>query len=92
MSLLNDGMLLLVIGMGTVFLFLGIMVVWITFSSKILAGFSHLLPELEKETRRAPAAKAAAPTAAAEEDQAVLLAVITAAVHRYRAERGSAAS
>jgi len=82
MNLLGDGILLMVVGMGAVFLFLVIMVLWITFSSRILSNFAHLLPE----TSTAPAPKRAPAKPAAEEDS-TLLAVITAAIHKHRSRR-----
>jgi sodium pump decarboxylase gamma subunit len=77
MTLLVDGVLLAVVGMGTVFAFLTIMVYWISFSSKILSRFAHLLPEQEQPVKKAPAPKK-------QEDSGALLAVIGAAVKRYR--------
>jgi sodium pump decarboxylase gamma subunit len=78
MTLLVDGVLLAVVGMGTVFAFLTIMVCWISFSSKILSRFAHLLPEQEQP------AKKAAPASQKQEDSGALLAVIGAAIKRYR--------
>jgi len=86
MKLLVDGLMLMVLGMGTVFLFLGIMVAWIGFSSRILARFSHLLPDQEPAPARKPQAKKALATG--REDDATLVAVVSAAISRYRADRG----
>ncbi|MBT3289864.1 MAG: OadG family protein [Victivallales bacterium] len=80
-DLLRNGLLLMVIGMGTVFSFLTIMVVCIQISAKFAAKFAHLLPEEEKKPR---AKKKAAVKPQATEDEGVLLAVISAAVHKYR--------
>ena len=66
-----------------VFLFLCIMIVWIVLSSKISARFEHLLPEPQAAPVRRPAA---APAAAG--NSGPVAAVIAAAIHRYRAERG----
>ncbi len=85
MNLLGDGLILMVVGMGAVFVFLSIMVSWITLSAKMLARFEHVLPEAPVAK---PAAKKAAPKATAS-DQGVLTAVIAAAIHKYRAERAS---
>ena len=80
-DLLRNGLLLMVIGMGTVFSFLTIMVVCIQISAKFAAKFAHLLPEDEKKPRTKKKV-AAQPQAA--EDEGVLLAVIGAAVRKYR--------
>lgn len=85
MELLLDGLLLMVLGMGAVFAFLGVMVCVMVLSARIVSGFSHLLPE-----RKLPAkpARKAPPASAAPTGDGVLLAVIAAAVRRYRDERG----
>lgn len=80
-DLLRNGLLLMVIGMGTVFAFLTLMVICIQFSAKLAAKFAHLLPEEEKKKPKAK--KPAAPKAAAEDDGA-LVAVLTAAVAKHR--------
>ena len=82
MTLIYNGLLLMVVGMGTVFLFLSIMVFCIGASSKISARFAHLIPE--KEPPKRSKAKAKAKPAAPE--NAVLVAVMAAAVQRYRSE------
>jgi oxaloacetate decarboxylase gamma subunit len=79
-DLLRNGLLLMIIGMGTVFAFLSIMVVCINISAKVAAKFAHLLPEEAKKPRPK---KAAAKPKATEDDGAVL-AVVSAAVAKYR--------
>jgi len=80
-DLLRNGLLLMVIGMGTVFSFLTVMVLCILLSAKLAAKFSHLLPEEEKKKPKAK--KAVAPKAPAEDDGA-LVAVLSAAVAKHR--------
>jgi oxaloacetate decarboxylase gamma subunit len=82
MESIDNGLLLLVIGMGTVFVFLSIMVIAIEVSSRVCARYAHLIPETsagKTQKKRPPKAK---------EDDGILLAVVTAAVHRYRREHG----
>jgi oxaloacetate decarboxylase gamma subunit len=79
-DLLRNGLLLMVIGMGTVFAFLTVMVVCIKISAKLAAKFAHLLPEEEKK----PRAKKSAPKAKAAGDDGAVLAVVSAAVRKYR--------
>jgi len=85
-DLLKNGLLLMAIGMGTVFAFLTVMVLCIQLSAKVTARFAHLIPEPEKKKPKAkkPAAPAAAPAAG---DEGALVAVLTAAVAKYRAGR-----
>jgi oxaloacetate decarboxylase gamma subunit len=71
-SLLMEGVTLMLLGMGIVFAFLILLV----FSMRAM---SWLAGRLEARHRPAPVPPAASP------DPAELVAVITAAVHRYRA-------
>ena len=79
MELLVNGLLLMLVGMGTVFAFLGLMVFCIYGLARVVEPFSHLLPETAT-VRKPP--RPTGPVADAGDDD--LLAVITAAVHRYR--------
>ncbi len=84
MNLLLDGLLLMLVGMGTVFVFLAVMVGWIELSSKILARLGHWLP-IEAPTP--PARKKALPKPeSVSEDEHTLVAVIASAVQKYRSE------
>lgn len=74
-SLVSEGLNLMVYGMGFVFVFLTLLVFVTTMMSKLVNKF---LPEPIVEQK----AKASAPQAAANNDE--LLAVLTAAVHKYR--------
>ena len=87
MQIVINGLMLTVLGMGTVFAFLTIMVIATDISSKYASKLSHLLPDPQpaKPKRKA---KAKAPAAAADEDDGVLLALVTGAIHRYRCEHG----
>lgn len=84
MNLLLDGLVLMVVGMGTVFVFLVLMVFWITLSSRILSRYSHLVPEREESSAPKPAS---APGGAGEDE--TLVAVISAAINQYRAQHRS---
>lgn len=76
MDLLMQGIVLMVIGMATVFAFLVLMIVAMNGSAAFFSKFSHLFPE---EPVAAPKAKAAAA------DPVVGIAVALAAI---RAKRG----
>lgn len=84
MNALNDGLLLMALGMGTVCAFLAIMSLWIGFSSRLLARSSD----------GADAAGSPAPLAGTDpqaqdfiQNPGTLIAVLSAAIERYRAER-----
>ena len=74
-SLISEGLNLMVYGMGFVFVFLTLLVIVTALMSKLVNKF---LPEPIVE----PKAKASAPQTAGNSDE--LLAVLTAAVHKYR--------
>jgi len=80
-TVLADGLLLMFIGMGTVLIFLLIMSGWIALSSKF---FSR--PRELAYGARAGQAPTPSATPEAGPDRSVLLAVITAAIQRYRSE------
>ncbi len=79
LNLLGDGLVLLVLGLGMVFAFLTIMVGMMTLTARILSRFSHLFPP-----DAPPPRKSAAPRSKTDDKQ--LIAVLTAAVRRYRSE------
>ncbi len=76
-TLLQQGVELMIFGMGTVFVFLALLVVVTTAMSSLLQRFLPAKP-IEPAVTRMPA-QAAAPV----EDQQ-LMAVLSAAVHKYR--------
>ena len=81
--MIADGIKLMITGMGVVFLFLGLMVVVILATAKLLAPIAGILeekPAQAKANRRQPKGKAAPENGAETE------AVIAAAVHQYRKE------
>lgn len=78
MSLLGDGLVLLVLGMGMVFVFLALMVGMMTVSAKFIAKYAHLFPE-----EPVPAPKKRTPKSTTADDTD-LIAVLSAAIHRYR--------
>ena len=77
--MISDGIILMFAGMGTVFLFLSLMVVVMQGASALLGRYTHLIPEEAPQSKRAPQAMAAA---AGYESQRI--AVILAAVKAYR--------
>ena len=80
MQVLYVGLLLTVLGMGTVFTFLAIMVGCVAASGKLLPRFAHLMPEKAAPRRRRPAP--VTPPAAVD----ALIPVIAAAIHRHLEE------
>jgi oxaloacetate decarboxylase gamma subunit len=78
-QIINQGVELMLYGMGTVVLFLAVLVVATGAMSRLLARY---LPEAEPVTTPPPQR-----TARAAQPDAELVAVITAAVHRHRAKR-----
>ncbi|MDT8389848.1 MAG: OadG family protein [Lentisphaeria bacterium] len=86
MSLLVDGLKLMVVGMGMVFAFLVIMIFWVMLSAKISAKFAHLLPDDVKPAPRRKKSPATKP-AAGSSDQSTVAAAVSAAVQAYRADR-----
>lgn len=68
-----DGVKLMVIGMGTVFVFLTLMVILMSLLSKVLAPFAHIF---EQET-------AAPKRSASKESGKDVIAAIAAAIHMH---------
>lgn len=78
-NLLSEGLTLMIFGMGFVFVFLTLLV----FVTKTMSSLvNKYFPEAAPVAKPKPAAKAAAPAAAGNNDE--LVAVMTAAVHKYR--------
>lgn len=75
--MLIDGLKLMVVGMGTVFLFLALMVLTISIAAKILAPFAGVLE---------PKTEPARPSQGRKSERESLVAAITAAVAAYRDE------
>ena len=73
MELLKQGVVLLVSGMGIVFIFLVILVLVTTGASKIVPKFNHILPDEAPKKKPAPAA-----AKATDDDLAVALAIAVA--------------
>ena len=78
-QIINQGVELMLYGMGTVVLFLALLVVATGVMSRLLARY---LPEAEPVAAPPPQR-----TAHPAQPDAELVAVITAAVHRHRAKR-----
>lgn len=71
-ELIKQGVVLLVAGMGIVFLFLAVLVLVTTLSAKIIPRFSYLLPDETPRKSPAPAARAGG------DDAAIALAIAVA--------------
>ena len=90
--MLTDGLILMVMGMGTVFVFLTLMVLIINVTHKILKPFEHLLEEpapkkpASRKRKPAPAPTPAAPVPHQQAEDNSLFAAIASAVHKYREE------
>jgi len=84
MNALNDGLLLMALGMGTVSAFLVIMSLWIGVSSRLLARFSD---RADAPASPAPAVGSTPAAPDSLQNQGALVAVLSAAIERYRAER-----
>ncbi len=81
-NLLSEGLELMVFGMGFVFVFLTLLVYMTGLMSKLVTKYAPA-PEPTPSKKRKPAAAAASASAtAADNDE--LVAVISAAVHKYR--------
>ena len=79
-NLLSEGLELMLFGMGTVFVFLAVLVVVTSLMSFIVQRFFPDAPE----PTLAPTPR---PTNAAASNDEQLLAVITAAVHKFRSRK-----
>ena len=78
-ELLLSGAKLMVFGMGTVYLFLALLVWVIGLNSKLIQRFST-----ESSTQPHHPAHTVPPDTAAEEDDAELVAAISAAIHHHQ--------
>jgi oxaloacetate decarboxylase (Na+ extruding) subunit gamma len=79
-ELLQDGLALMALGMGVVFVFLTILVISVTLMSKLIDRFQPV-PIAADTSKKSPQSTAPA----SQNDE--MLAVISAAVHRYRSKR-----
>ncbi|CAO1659945.1 MULTISPECIES: OadG family protein [unclassified Halomonas] len=79
-ELLQDGLALMALGMGVVFVFLTILVISVTLMSKLIGRFQPA-PTAAEVSKKSPSSSAPA----SQNDE--MLAVISAAVHRYRSTR-----
>lgn len=80
MENIEQGINLMVAGMGMVFAFLLIMVFVVNLSAKILAPYKHLLEDAPKAAAKKPAAKK-------ELSEGELRSVITAAISAFRSDK-----
>ncbi len=79
-ELLQDGLALMALGMGVVFVFLTILVISVTLMSRLVGRFQPA-PAAAEAGKKSPQPAGSA----AQNDE--VLAVISAAVHRYRSTR-----
>ena len=79
-NLINDGFGLMLLGMGFVFLFLGVLIFATTYMSKLLTRyFPEAMPVVKPS-----AATATAPAAKSSGVDPKITAAITAAIHQHR--------
>ncbi|MEH6641029.1 OadG family transporter subunit [Vreelandella glaciei] len=79
-ELLQDGLALMALGMGVVFVFLTILVISVTLMSKLIDRFQPASIAVDA-SKKSPSS----PAPVSQNDE--MLAVISAAVHRYRSTR-----
>ncbi|MCP4467706.1 MAG: OadG family protein [Halieaceae bacterium] len=79
-DLWQQGVELMLFGMGTVFIFLVLLILATTLMSALMGRFFH------QESTAAPGPMQASPAPQAQQDEQ-LIAVISAAVHKYRSRR-----
>ncbi len=79
-ELLQDGLALMALGMSVVFVFLTILVISVTLMSKLIGRFQPV-PAASETGKKSPT-----PSVSSAQDDEVV-AVISAAVHRYRSSR-----
>ncbi|MDQ7732945.1 OadG family transporter subunit [Halomonas sp. SpR1] len=80
LELLQDGLALMALGMGVVFVFLTILVISVTLMSKLVGHFQPVPIAVDTGKKSSPSSP---PAAQSDEVRAV----ISAAVHRYRSTR-----
>ncbi|OWV28662.1 OadG family protein [Halomonas campaniensis] len=80
LELLQDGLALMALGMGVVFVFLTILVISVTLMSKLIGRFQPVPAAVDTGKK----ASSSSPPAAQSDE---VMAVISAAVHRYRSTR-----
>lgn len=84
LELLQDGLALMALGMGFVFVFLTVLVISVTLMSKLIGRFQPI-PIAATESQNTRKSAASSTQSSAQSDEVV--AVISAAVHRYRLTR-----
>lgn len=76
-ELLQDGLALMALGMGVVFVFLTILIISVTLMSKLVGRFQPVPAVVDTGKKSSPSS----PASGQSEE---MMAVISAAVHRYR--------
>lgn len=79
-DLLQEGLALMALGMGFVFVFLTILVICVTLMSKLIGRY-------QPASVAAPASRKGVKNTANDSQHGDVVAVISAAVHRYRSSR-----
>ncbi|MFC7369255.1 MULTISPECIES: OadG family protein [Vreelandella] len=79
-ELLHEGLALMGLGMGFVFVFLTVLVISVTLMSKLIGRFQPVPPAV-------PSGGKSAKSSAQNDQSEEVMAVISAAVHRYRSSR-----
>ncbi|WP_141439954.1 OadG family protein [Vreelandella titanicae] len=80
LELLQEGLALMALGMGVVFVFLTVLVISVTLMSKLVGGFQPAPVAVNTGNKSSPSSGSSA-----QNDE--VMAVISAAVHRYRSSR-----
>jgi len=82
--MLLQGLVLLIAGIGIVFLFLSLLVWVLTLCSKIIPRFNHILPDEQSKMRVSKALKAKASKPSVSADEEMIAVAMAAAVSHQR--------
>lgn len=86
-NLIDQGLELMLYGMGMVFVFLAVLIVVTMIMSALVQRFAHSRASEAQSTALPAAQSTALPTALSADSDRTLIAVITAAIHQHRARR-----
>ena len=81
--MLLQGLVLLVAGVSIVFLFLSLLVVVVSASSKVITRFNHILPDEGPKVKKGPKGSSSRQTGSSDEEIAV---AVAAALARQRGQ------
>ena len=85
MQQIMDGLKLMLAGMGTVFTFLIVMIIWIVLAAKVTAKYAHLLPETPVTSPRKSVKSPS--TVDDDEENNNLIVAVTSAIHQFQKDR-----